>query len=98
LTPNQKFVLERLTNALTLDIPCIARQKGISKATMEAWKNEQQMTLTILQMTARRRHATASIASQNDWMQGFARTLASVVKSTAIMIQSVPIILNPQNI
>jgi hypothetical protein len=35
LTPDQEFVLERLANALTLDIPCIGRQKRISKATME---------------------------------------------------------------
>jgi superfamily II DNA/RNA helicase len=35
LTPDQEFVLERLANALTLDIPCIGRQKRIPKAIME---------------------------------------------------------------
>jgi ATP-dependent RNA helicase DeaD len=35
LTPDQEFVLERLANVLTLDIPCIGRQKRISKAAME---------------------------------------------------------------
>jgi superfamily II DNA/RNA helicase len=35
LTPDQEFVLERLANALTLDIPCIGRQKRIAKAPME---------------------------------------------------------------